>query len=244
MPQMEGSFGGIPGAPRARSKCAKEFGMSAVMSSMRAAALASFCALAFLQPGFARADSIEFKPPNDPLGSIKTTNANDGYDDFRGDVFHVTADTTINSVGLFQNLTNISLNYRIWDIVSTTDAVNSGATLLRSGSANANTAGLEFIDFSIPDLTLQGGHNYHIEFGFLGNSNQNFYYNNADIPFTQGNFQLLDGTQNGNAANSLMPAIRINTLDAATTPLPSAAAGGLTLIATLTLARRRRAARI
>src|SRR5258706_1178651 len=188
---MEGSFSGIPRVSRARSLCAKEFGMSAVMSSMRAAALASFCALALLQPGSARADSIEFKPPNDTVGSVLTTNANDGYDQFRGDVFHVTADTIINSIGIRQNLTNISLNFQISDILSTTGAVNAGGIILRSGAANVTTSGLEFVDFSIPNLTLLAGHNYHIEFGFLGNSNQNFYYNNPDIPFTQGNFPFL-----------------------------------------------------
>jgi hypothetical protein len=212
---------------------------------MRRCALASaICALGLIATAdTASADSVEFKPPNDTVGHVYTTNINDGYSSYRGDVFSVTADTLLTSVGLYHDLTNIDVSYRISEVFFTFGLVNSGAVELRSGTANVTTSGLQFIDFSFAGLTLQAGHDYHVEFGFAGNGNQNFFYNNANAPFTQGNFQFIDGTVGGSAGDSVMPAIRLNLPDAPTaTPLPGAATAGLTLMLGIALARRRRAA--
>lgn len=216
--------------------------MSAVASMRRRALASAVCALGLIASAdTARADSIEFKPPNDTVGHVYTTNLNDGYSSYRGDVFSVTADTALTSVGLYQDLTNVNLSYRVSEVFFTFGLVNSGAVELRSGTANVTTSGLQFIDFSFAGLTLQSGHDYHVEFGFSGNGNQNFFYNNANVPYTQGNFQLIDGTLGGSGGDSVMPAIRLNLPDAPiATPLPSAATAGLSLMLGLGLLHRRR----
>lgn len=62
------------------------------------------------------AATVEFKPPNDPIGQVATTNRNDGWSIGRGIGLTVSSDQTINSVGLFQDLTNIALSFSIHEI--------------------------------------------------------------------------------------------------------------------------------
>lgn len=165
-------------------------------------------------------------PPNDPSGAVFTTNSNDAYSGGRGIVFQMSADTVIDSVGLFQNLTNITLNYEVAQVLTVSGQVDSVKTVLRSGSGTFTTSGLEFIDFGFPALTLQAGNAYHIEFSFNGSANQNFFYDNANVSWTQGAFTSLDGTEDGNTSNFVVPAIRVNAVEAV--PAPS----GLLLAAT------------
>jgi hypothetical protein len=182
----------------------------------------TFCLVGLvLVGGRLEASTITFVPPNDTVGAVFTTNTNDGYFDGRGDVFQVTAATTINSIGIFQNLTNIVLSYAVLQTLGASGDVNTGEVVLRSGSALTTTAGLQWIDFGFAPLVLGAGNFYHFEFQFNGNANQNFFYNNANVSFSVGPFSLVDGTQNGNASNSVMPAIRTNVVDAAPVPEPA-----------------------
>ena len=171
--------------------------------------------------GRADASVITFVPPNDVSGSVFTTNDNDGWDAGRGVVFTVLNDVTIDSIGLFNDFTGINLSYEIAQVPVTSGTLTLGQTVLRSGSAVVSTNGLEWTDFGIAPLTLVSGNNYHIEFTFSGNANQNFYFNNANSVFSLGDFAQIDGTREGNTSNSVMPGIRINTFDNSAVPEPS-----------------------
>jgi hypothetical protein len=175
-------------------------------------------ALSFFNAAAAKAGTVTFIPPNDPTGHVFTTNFNDDYSGGRGIVFTMAGNATINSVGIYQNLTNVTLNYSVALVLSATGQVNAGQTILRSGSMVVTTSGLQFIDFSFADLQLVAGNNYHIEFSFVGNSNENFFYNNNNVVWTQGLFTNLDGTRIGNTENSVVPAIRLNAV-----PIPEPA---------------------
>ena len=169
----------------------------------------------------ANAAFIPFIPPNDTVGSVFSTNSNDGYSNGRGIVFQMTANTVINSVGIFQDLTGITLNYKVAQITTVVGQVDVGETILQSGSGTFTTSGLQFIDFGFSNLLLQSGNAYQIQFSFNGSSNQNFFYNNGNVPWTQGAFTSLEGTQNGNTNNFVVPAIRVNTASAPANAVPA-----------------------
>lgn len=184
----------------------------------RLALAVSFVAASVLGSATASASLITFVPPNDPAGSVFTTNTNDGYSTGRGDVFGVTTTTAIDSVGIYHDLSNVTLSYAVYQTIVGSGDVRTGQTLLRSGSSLVNTRGLEWIDFGFSALTLNAGSTYHIEFSFNGSANQNFFYNNANVPFAIGPFIALDGTQNGNSSNFVMPGVRVNTTAAVPEP--------------------------
>jgi len=167
-------------------------------------------AVALLLPTLAHAATFTFAPPNDPTGSVFTTNYNDGYDVGRGDVFQMLSDTTIDSMGIYHDLTDVSLNWAVYEVLTTNGDVRTGQTVLRSGSAVVSTNGLQWLDFGFAPLTLQSGHAYHLEFSHNGIGNQNFFFNNDNQTFTLGPFSLVDGTQAGDTINFVMPAIRVN----------------------------------
>ena len=152
---------------------------------------------------------IEFVPPNDPVGAVTSTNSNDGYVLGRGLVFEMTSSETLLEVGILHDLTNVELSYEIAETTTTSGNVTNGQTILRSGSQVVTTNGLEWIDFAIDPFLLQAGSSYHIEFSHAANGNQNFFYDNQNIAFSQESFASLDGTQFGNTSNFTMPAIRV-----------------------------------
>ena len=174
----------------------------------------------------ASATTIEFVPPNDTSGTVFTNNTNDGWSAGRGIGFNVTSETTINSIGVFQNLTNVALSYGIYEISAST-GVFSRTSTLRSGGDTVSTSGLEWIDFGFADLILTPGNNYLLEFAFSAASNQNFFYNNNNVAWNQGGFTFLDGTRADSFSNSVVAAFRVNELGAlAPVPVP---AGGVLL---------------
>jgi len=159
----------------------------------------------------ATAAVIEFVPPNDPTGQVFTINTNDGWAGGRGVVFQATANNTIDSIGVYHDLTGIDLSYKLSQTTGASGDVEAGETVLASGNATISNNGLEWNDFALSDIPLAAGNYYHIEFSFSGNGNQNFFYNNANVAFTQGDFELIDGTSGGSTSNFVMPAIRLNT---------------------------------
>lgn len=154
---------------------------------------------------------ITFVPPNDPTGAVLTTNSNDAWSTSRGVVFQATANQTINSISLYQDLTGIMVNYEIDQTPSATGNIGSGKIVLRSGSGTFTTSGLQFITFSIAPLQLVAGNFYQVRFDFVGNSNQNFFYNNNNIAFSQPGFSQIDGTAGDDTGNSVMPRIQLGT---------------------------------
>ncbi len=171
--------------------------------------------------GTAYAGVIEFVPPNDTTGAVYTTNSNDGWSAGRGVVFQMLDNVTINSIGVFQDLTNVNLSFELAQVNSASGSVTSGQTVLASGSGLATTTGLEWVDFGISNLLLGAGNYYHLEFTFGGSSNQNFFYNNANVAFTQGSYDLLEGTQNGHTSNFVLAAFRLNGVGSVAVPEPS-----------------------
>lgn len=164
----------------------------------------------------ASAVAIEFVPPNDTTGQVFTTNSNDGWSGSRGIGFQVDSAKTLSSVGLYQDLTNISLSYGVYEI-SSLSGTFTRLTTLRSGSATVSTSGLEWIDFGFADLTLDVAKNYLIDFSFSGNSNQNFFYNNNNIAWAQDGYTGLEGTAGSGFSNFVVAAFRVN---ATTVPEP------------------------
>ena len=184
--------------------------------------------------GAASAQTV-FVPPNDPVGHVFSTNNNDGWAASRGIVFQVTSSQAINSIGLLQDLTGITVSYEIDEITSASGNVGPGKSILRSGSAAFTTSGLQFITFSITPLTVQAGHFYQIRFQFSGNSNQNFFYDNNDVRFSQAGLTQIDGTEGDDTGNTVMPSIEINAsaAGAIATAVPALSRTGLALLGLL-----------
>jgi hypothetical protein len=165
--------------------------------------------------------AIIFVPPNDPTGHVFTTNANDLWSGSRGVVFQATTTQTITGVGLYQDLTGITVNMEIDQTTGASGNIGAGKTILRSGSNTFTTTGLQFITFPIAPLTLVAGNFYQVRFDFVGNSNQNFFYNNGNVAFSQGGFTVIDGTQADDTANFVMPRIELLAAAAVPTQVPS-----------------------
>ena len=150
-----------------------------------------------------------FPPPNDPVGLVGSS-GNDGWVAGRGVVFQALANMTIDSVGVYQNLTFQFLQYEVFQITGLTGNVFPGQVLLRNGARVVTTSGLEFVDFAFAPLALANGSFYEIEFILNGPSNANYYYINQNVPFNVGNFGSLDGTLGEDTSNLAIPTIRVN----------------------------------
>lgn len=149
------------------------------------------------------ANAITFVPPNDPVGQVFSSNANDGYTNGRGILFQVTSGETITSVGLYHDLTGIPLSFVLEQV---------GGGVLRSGGSTVTTSGLDWIDYAVTPVTLVPGLTYHLNFSHSGLGNQNFFYNNQNVPWNQGSYVFLEGTQGGanGGGNFVVAAFRIN----------------------------------
>ena len=196
---------------------------------------ASLIAIGFAAASAATGAPIVFVAPND-AGRVFTTNSNDSWSGGRGIGFNVSSSQVINSVGVYQNLSNKALSYGLYEISSPTGGFSKTATL-RSGSATVNTSGLEFIDFSFADLTLLTVKNYLLEFSFSGNSAQNFFYNNGNVAWSQGAYTKLEGTASSSFSNSVVGEFRLNN----TNQVPEPGTVFLIGVAVLGLAAGRRA---
>lgn len=190
----------------------------------------------------AHATAVEFVPPNDPTGGVYSTNSNDAWGNARGIGFEVSGDTSISSVGVYQDLTGVDLSFGIYEISALSGAFSRDTTL-RSGSATTTTSGLEWVDFGFSELTFSAGTNYLIEFSFSGNSNQNFFYGNSNASWDQASYLSLEGTTGASFRNSVVGAFRVDADVPPPVPVPAAlpllvgALGGLGIVA-----RRRKAA--
>ena len=163
---------------------------------------------------------VEFVPPSDSVGAVYSTDSNDGYSGGRGVVFSPTSNYLLDSVALYQDLTNTTLNFTLSLATASTGFV-SGGTLLASGSQPTSTSGLEFIDFEFAPILLTTGTYYFLEFNFSGASNQNFFYDQTGAePYSQPGFTGIDGTSSGYTGNFVLARIQLNPSQSAV-PEPS-----------------------
>ena len=81
-------------------------------------------------------------------------------------------------------MTNIQLDYTIYQLLSPTGVIRVGAIPIVSGSRLTSTSGLEWVDVPISLLTLNSGSFYEITFSFLGAANRNFFYNNQNVQWS------------------------------------------------------------
>ena len=176
---------------------------------------------------------IFFVPPNDTVGHVFTTNSNDAWSTSRGVVFQATTTQTITGIGLYQNLTGITVNYEVDQTTSASGNIGAGKTVLRSGSNVFTTSGLQYITYSFVPLQLVAGNFYQVRFDFAGNSNQNFFYDNANVVFAQPGFAQIDGTANDNTGNSVMPRIELLGGAVASVPVPALSDAMLAALALL-----------
>ncbi|MEL6393243.1 MAG: PPC domain-containing protein, partial [Bacteroidota bacterium] len=154
-------------------------------------------------------DCTEFVPPNDPTGMVFSTTTNDGYTTGRGLIFEVMSNVTVGQVGLFHDVTGVTISFNLAEINGTTGDVRVGQNILVSGSQTFTTTGLEFVDFTFTPITLVPGQLYHLEFSHPDAANQNFFYDNDNVAWMQGDFMMLEGTQNGTASNFVVSGMRI-----------------------------------
>lgn len=162
--------------------------------------------------GLAFAIPIDFVPPNDATGAVLSANANDGWGDRRGIGFTVDASQTLSSVGGYFDLTDIALNYGVYEISAAQD-VFARTKLLASGGSTVSTDGLQWVDYGFNDLTLSAGNNYLIEFWFSGLANQAFYFDNQNVAWSQGDYTSIDGTSGDAFYNAVVANFRINAVE-------------------------------
>ncbi len=165
-----------------------------------------------------------------------TTNSNDGYNDGRGAVFSANTNFTLNTVGLTNNFSaGTSVTYELYQVISTSGDVLTGSTLLGSTTFNTTALGLVSHTASIGALSIVSGNDYLVRAIFTDVALENWFYNydqNFDAPVNLGDVTLIDGTQNGDTSNTVLPEFTLNV------PAPSSVFGlGL---AGLVVTRRRR----
>jgi hypothetical protein len=161
------------------------------------------------------AEYVKFVPPNDPTGFWYTN----GHDSFvgRGVVFQMSADTTIDSVGIGRGWGG---SLQISEVASLGPNLETGAKILRTSLGLIPTEQSYWLNYPMTPLLLQKGHDYHIE--FIGvNGVQSFFYNWQRVPFTVGNFMAVHGTYDGFTYNDFLPEIQVHVQDVAAAPEPS-----------------------
>jgi hypothetical protein len=160
---------------------------------------------------------LMFVPPNDPTGTWYTNTI--GRPESHGVVFQMSADTTIDSVGIGRGWGG---SFQISEVTSLGPNLETGAKVLRSWSLGSISTDQSpyWRNYSITPLLLQKGHDYHIEFTSTPGP-QSFFYNNNHVPFNVGNFTSVDGTFDSLAFFSVLPEIQVHVQDVSAAPEPS-----------------------
>ncbi|GAB4464017.1 MAG: hypothetical protein OHK0029_33470 [Armatimonadaceae bacterium] len=180
----------------------------ALLSALNASANAQVEFLFFVPQGFDR----------DTTFTTSDSNFNDGFNTGRGIVFQATENRQINGVGVFLSVTQEPVTFTVSQVASLVGDVEAGQTVLRTGTSTVSVF-QNFVDFQFAPLVLVAGQNYHIDFSFSGPQigTRTFYRNTAtdsendtdDIPWSQDGFTQIDGTQNGDTTNFLVPVVRL-----------------------------------
>jgi len=172
--------------------------------------------LFFGGPHRVMADYVKFVPPNDPTGTWYTNTI--GRPESHGVVFQMSADTTIDSVGIGRGWGG---SFKISEVTSLGPNLETGAKVLRSWSLGSISTDQSpyWRNYSITPLLLQKGHDYHIE--FIGTPGTQSFFYAGNVPFTVSNFTSVLGTSYGFSDSSVMPEIQVHVPDVAAAPEPS-----------------------
>jgi hypothetical protein len=105
------------------------------------------------------ADYVKFVRPNDPTGTWYTNTI--GRPISHGVVFQMTADTTIDGVGIGRGWGG---SMQISEVTSLGPNLETGAKILRTSLGIIPSEQSYWLNYPITPLLLQKGHDYHIEF--------------------------------------------------------------------------------
>lgn len=167
-----------------------------------------------------------------------TSNSNSLYEQGRGALFTANTDFTLSSVGLTSLLSpGTVVTYEVLEVTNTFGDLLAGSTLLAQREFHTTTSGQVDHQASINPVSILAGHHYLIRASFDELELENWFYLfdpdvRPDVPVNLGDITLLDGTQNYNTANFLLPRFSIN--------VPSSSTCALLSLAGLVAVRRRR----
>ncbi len=163
------------------------------------------------------ADYVRFVPPSDPKGIWYDNGPGHIGEVSRGVVFQMSADTTIDSVGIGRGWGG---SFQISEVASLGPNLQTGAKILRSSLGLIPTVQPPWLNFSITPLLLQKGHDYYVEFTSTPGT-QSFFYDDSNGPFNVGNFTSVHGTFADSTNNTFVPEIQVHVQDVAAAPEPS-----------------------
>jgi hypothetical protein len=208
------------------------------MKKMKMKCLAALftCFLILGLTGVSNATYIVFDPGDDS-GDIYGYYMNPGsyFASGYGMLFDMSKDVTIDSLGI--NIALVAPTVVSYEITEWTSTGTMSA-ILRSGSETMSTTGLEWVDFSFDDLTLNDGGIYHFKVSHNGLVFQAFFFK-QDSTFSIDGFNLIDGTYAYNTSNYVLAPFRVNAV-----PLPAAISLFVSGLFSLAFLKRRRNLRL
>ncbi|TJZ74078.1 PEP-CTERM sorting domain-containing protein [Chitiniphilus eburneus] len=167
----------------------------------------------------AHAQVVAFVPPGAVV--LTTHNSNDSWAQGRGVLFSPTANLTIDTIGVFQQLRPGVLGLELSRVHTDNGLIYQDEILWQGSVSTTGADSLSWLDLALPDTCLRAGYTYHAQFSYFGRPYTNFFYDNQNQPFAQDHFAQIDGTEGKGTANYVMPAVRLNVTSVSPVPEPA-----------------------